>query len=456
MKKIRNTSTTGILLLGFIVSSICLKAQVPAYLCELKNDSLLTSQIYEFDICLKNTGAVAFELGNYQAGITLNPLIINGGTISVAVEPGSSQLNVGQQPSEAVFSAAENCLKIAPKSPPGFGQGSIISASGSGTKICRIRLTNTLPFGLAKPNLSFNFVVFPYNTVVSAYDRATHLNVNITSQGSHLTTALANPLLNGSVSVYTVSGSGAFCEGSPGVSVTLSNSQTDIRYQLKKDGVNDGGEVAASGTFLSWVNRLAGTYTISGRRPATYLAIDMSGSAVVMTDVPTSGGSVSGGTTITLGSPTDSLKLQGQLGVVINWQKQLDGAGYADIPATAGMTVYQETPSASGSWEYRAIVQNGVCLQEASSPAAVIVSEIPVARSWTGTLDEKWSKSGNWSPAGVPGVMDDVFIPETAPFMPVVKVQGLGCYNITVRAGASLIIDPGFVLTVNGDITLEK
>jgi hypothetical protein len=56
----------------------------------------------------------------------------------------------------------------------------------------------------------------------------------------------------------------------------------------------------------------------------------------------------------------------------------------------------------------------------------------------------------------VPGVTDDVIIPATAPNMPVVHVNGLGCDDVLVKAGASLIIQPGFILTVNGTMIIEE
>ncbi|MCX6268058.1 MAG: hypothetical protein NTW16_11965 [Bacteroidetes bacterium] len=451
----RNTKRACLLLFGIIAGTFSIKAQLPAYQCELRNDSLLTSQVYEFDIYLKNTSAVAFELGNFQAGILINSLIINGGIMNAIIIPGSSHLNISQQPTAVIFSALDHCVKVASKSPPDFSGGSIIPATGSGARICRIRLTNSLPFGSAKPNLSFNFSVFPYNTIVSAFDRSSHLNVNITNSVSHSTNNLNNPLLNGHISLYTVSGSGSFCAGSPRLTVALNNSETDIVYQLKQNEVNDGGEVAGSGTLLTWSNRNAGIYTVSGRRPATYQVSNMAESAVVVMDDPTSGGSVTGGTTISLGSHTDTLRLQSQLGDVIIWQKQVDNSGYSDIPATAGLTVFQETPLLSGTWEYRAIVQNGVCLQAASEPAVVVVSAEPVTRSWIGIVDEKWNNAENWNPAGVPGEQEDVDIPAATPFMPVVTVQGMSCRNVMIHTGASLIIASGFALTVNGELTLE-
>ena len=258
------------------------------------------------------------------------------------------------------------------------------------------------------------------------------------------------------VPVDSVSGSGSFCQGLPGLPVTLSNSQIDIKYRLKKSGANDGGEIAGSGSSLTWINRPAGTYTISGRRQGTYLFANMADSAIVIMETPTLGGLLTGGTTITIGSPTDTLRLQGQFGAIIVWQKQLNNGGYSDIPATAGLTVYQEVPLLPGIWDYIAIVQNSTCPQVGSIPTTVAVSAVPLTRSWIGVVDEKWNKAGNWSPTGIPGAQDDILIPETAPFMPVVKVQGLSCNNIIVRPGAILTINPGFELTVNGNITIEE
>ena len=104
MRKMRNINKTGLLVIGIIVTSLCLKAQVPTYQCVLKNDSLLTNQVYEFDVYLKNTSTVTFELANFQVGILVDPLIVNGGTLSVAILPGSSQFNIAQIPSDAIFS----------------------------------------------------------------------------------------------------------------------------------------------------------------------------------------------------------------------------------------------------------------------------------------------------------------------------------------------------------------
>ncbi|MEI7725113.1 MAG: hypothetical protein WCK09_08400 [Bacteroidota bacterium] len=78
------------------------------------------------------------------------------------------------------------------------------------------------------------------------------------------------------------------------------------------------------------------------------------------------------------------------------------------------------------------------------------------ARTWTGTISDDWNVAGNWSPSGVPGWNDDVLIPETAPFMPVVRDPGLSCREVVVSpGGGELHISPGIILTVNGSVKLD-
>ena len=69
---------------------------------------------------------------------------------------------------------------------------------------------------------------------------------------------------------------------------------------------------------------------------------------------------------------------------------------------------------------------------------------------WTGTVDDDWSKPGNWCPAVVPDAEDAVVIPASATVMPEVKVDGQSCKSLTLEPGAAIAIKPGYTLTVNG------
>jgi len=51
--------------------------------------------------------------------------------------------------------------------------------------------------------------------------------------------------------------------------------------------------------------------------------------------------------------------------------------------------------------------------------------------------------------------MDNIIIYATAPFQPVVKISGLNCHDLFIGHGATVVIDPGQILTVNGEVTIE-
>jgi len=86
--------------------------------------------------------------------------------------------------------------------------------------------------------------------------------------------------------VFNVSGSGEYCQGSSGLTVTLSGSETGVNYQLMKDNVNLGDVVAGTGETLSWIDLLAGTYTVKASMAANGLSIMMNGNAVITETIP--------------------------------------------------------------------------------------------------------------------------------------------------------------------------
>lgn len=127
---------------------------------------------FEFDLMLLDIDATQpFELGTVQAGLLFNPAIYNGGTLTASIVPATSTLNTQQQPSSITFLQSQNCLKLASKAPPGAGNGSIISTDPlNRTRICRIKVTNTVDFAISSdPNPVFCFTNTPYPTKISQY-----------------------------------------------------------------------------------------------------------------------------------------------------------------------------------------------------------------------------------------------------------------------------------------------
>jgi PKD repeat protein len=79
------------------------------------------------------------------------------------------------------------------------------------------------------------------------------------------------------------------------------------------------------------------------------------------------------------GSSTGTIILSGYVGDILYWQRRIDGGIWTNIPGTAGFGTYSEITTASGVWEYRAVVQSGDCNVDTSSLIGINVLATPVA-----------------------------------------------------------------------------
>ena len=121
-------------------------ADSPTYELILKNDSLVSSTTYEFDIYINRTGVATIELAGLQPILTFDSAIASG-TFSLSVTAGSSQLELLQQP--VSMSVVGNILRINPRVPPGAGNGTNIPID-SGLRVGRFRLTSSSPFEIGR------------------------------------------------------------------------------------------------------------------------------------------------------------------------------------------------------------------------------------------------------------------------------------------------------------------
>jgi PKD repeat protein len=87
---------------------------------------------------------------------------------------------------------------------------------------------------------------------------------------------------------YAVTAPTFYCHGEPGVTVTLANSQTGMRYQLLHNGSPVGPSVnGTDGTALHWDNMMAGVYTVEASRiAAPFCPVMMNGNPVVEANMP--------------------------------------------------------------------------------------------------------------------------------------------------------------------------
>ena len=170
----------------------------------LTNDVQVATNQLEFDVYMISTGSSSFQLAGHQYNIAYNNAMKNGGTMTAAWVPLSSQLSNAAQLQNTINVATAGQIRLAGPPAPGCGSGSTI-ATAPGTRIGRMRLTNSVAWAQVPANLVFNLVTINPRTSANFYDGTTCTNTpfcvaGVTIAGCNGTTAyastLSNPVLN--------------------------------------------------------------------------------------------------------------------------------------------------------------------------------------------------------------------------------------------------------------------
>jgi hypothetical protein len=239
----------------------------------IMNDVQTSDRTLEFDLYLLDTKpSVIFELAIIQAGILVNSNIINGGTITPSLVSGASELVAEQQPTNILFTtgATNGCLKMTPRTQPSCGSGTTISTTSPGTKVCRIRLTNSVAFTAgSQANLTFNFTTSPYPTKLYQFSGSPCSANSLATSGSNCFSLANNPILNGGAflsvtpaiqSVTSGAGSTSFAVTS-NVSWTASSDQS---WCTVTPSGSWSGTIAANFTANTGVSSRTAIITVSG------------------------------------------------------------------------------------------------------------------------------------------------------------------------------------------------
>ncbi len=82
--------------------------------------------------------------------------------------------------------------------------------------------------------------------------------------------------------IFNVTGSGSYCNGSGGLTVQLSGSESGVNYQLTNNGINQGAPVAGTGGVLTWPGLTEGVYKVVATKGSSGLSNTMAGKAVII------------------------------------------------------------------------------------------------------------------------------------------------------------------------------
>jgi hypothetical protein len=305
-----------LLIFLFAVGNVMADPTWPFFNCEIRNQTTVSSTEIRFDLYLTHTGdyltPVDFELSSCQFGVYVTDAVRGTGTLSATMVAGSSQLNSGQQQSNANISIGNSTpnktIKITAKT-VSAGQGTIISKT-TGTRVMTVSLVNTVPFvGSTASCLSFSFASgLSLPTKIVAYVNA--VSTNISANGTFTVVQSEN--------AYTLSGGGNYCTSGSPVGITLSGSNAAKTYQLYKDGVAYQAAKTGTGSSLTWNVTDAGVYTCSSNTP---LAMTGSATVTVTTALPVSVILSSDVTTVCQGTAINftATPTNGGAGPVYNW-----------------------------------------------------------------------------------------------------------------------------------------
>ena len=452
-------------------------AGINDYRYTIENDVQVTDHVFEFDLYIKDTDpADVFECAIIQAGVLINKSIFGTGTLSVAIVAGSSELVSASVPTAikyASFNTTQGIIKLAAKAGPGCGTACTLSTSDPGTRVCRIRVTNTVAFVAgSQAGLHFSYTIMPYATKVFRYTsytpscRSTEITTN--TGNTHPGDNYHNIYLNAPAPTpFAVTGGGSYCEGGAGPPVGLAGSQLGVTYTLYRNGIAQTPTYPGTGGVLAFGNKIGTyTYTVSGKYYGSYYptATPMTGSVLVtMNPVP-----------------------------VITFNPLADvcvGSGLVPLSATPSGGVFTGSyvsgnsfnPSTIGTYPITYNITVGGC---AAVPVIQPITVKSCTPTWSGLNGTLWNDPLNWLGNAVPLATDDVIIPSGCPHYPMLllgstttahnmvlgggskaypktvwfQIYGLlivtGNLNINCLFDVGMDVKPGGALTVNGAMTI--
>ena len=173
-------------------------SQNPTFNMTLANGKQVSSRVFEVDIYILST-STPIELATFSLGISYNNGIKGKGTLKPSWVSSSSQLSNKSELPTALNTSTAGVIKIAGKIPPGAGSGSIISNISPGTKIGRLRLTNSTRFASGQQMNFAWLLASPYPTSVYAY--IGKVNTTITTAGTYNNYQLSTTLYVASTSL---------------------------------------------------------------------------------------------------------------------------------------------------------------------------------------------------------------------------------------------------------------
>ncbi len=336
---------------------------------------------------IKNGASVDFSTGNYDlqlaAGSSIE--IESGGQLGAATNCSASDLvKIGDVNVASCNGSGGGVLTDFPGLVSSGGYSSV-NATASPTAVCDSGI-----FTLTATSNPSSGATYKWYTTASGgtsiYTGSTYTTPTITSTTNYyveasytspsyttIRKAVTATVNTSSVAPTSITGTTTICNGT---STTL----------------NLSGGIAGTGATAQWFSGSCGgtsvgtgnSITVSPASNTTYY-VRYSGTcntttcaSATVTVAPSSvGGTIAGGTTpICESSSSGTLTLSGYAGTITQWERRVNSGTWSNI-GNYNIATYSEIPSSGGTWEYRALLQNGSCTAVYSSVKAIVVNSKP-------------------------------------------------------------------------------
>ena len=208
---------------------------------------------------------------------------------------------------------------------------------------------------------------------------ATNVITGCTSTMTGSTTVIPGTL----PALFTVTGGGSFCTGSAAPLVGLSGSETGVSYQLVRNGSNEAGPVAGTGSAISFgTQNLAGTYTIVATH-SSGCTRTMTGNAVVIENALPVVYSVTGGG----GYCSGAGPLVGLSGSEsgVNYQLQRNGTNTGSTVAGNGSAISFGNQNQLGTYTVVATNAGTGCINNMTGSAIINAGTLPALFNVSGS-----------------------------------------------------------------------
>ncbi len=336
--------------------------------------------------------------------------------------------------------------------------GQLIFNSTSGTGPFTLVINGQTYSGIAS-GTPFNVNPNPESTTSYTLTSITDINTCQRISGFTGGSATINVI---SLPTVSAGNSGPFCAGST-LNLTASNIAGATYSWTGPNGFTSSQQ---NPSVLNATLASNGTYSVTATVNG---CTSPAGTTDVVVQANSVGGSLSGGISpICQGSSMGTLTLTGYNGTIVRWERQVNSGGWSSV-GNGGNASYSEVPYSAGTWEYRAIIQNGSCSEVASGTISIDVDATTVGGgiytgntpictgASTGTMTltgytgsvVRWEKrvdGGPWS--NISNTIDS--------YSEIPSTSGTWQYRALVQSGACIsVYSSAFTVVVNPTLTIS-